>query len=284
MAKSRKQKNGKRNATRNANANANIVRKNYEEMKKMAHNKVFWGDAMLADNAKRPPRSRSLKAVSRGPAEQFEMNAVENWNIPNLTMRKGIWENFPVVMEELPDEDDGKKRFAVIWHRKNLAEWREKRAASYAEWAEYEAITKARLLHALRSHSRIYTIEPPRAPEQIVVLNVGHRAASPSRAAPAHAHAKRAASPPRAGVPVLAKLMDIKAHFPNVIWNKVDNGAPGETTYAIIIKGDYARRVPAAELVSFKNALENALSASRFWFTLPPAAANEFKRIQMRHD
>ena len=250
----------------------------------MAEGKVNWGNLMMDENAKKPAKKTpSPKGID------VNTEILENWVMPNLTKRKGVWENFPVVMKELPEEGDGILRFAVEWHNKNVEEWKGSRSASYDEWMEYKAWAEFRLLHALRHHSHIYKIEPPRAPNQIIVLNAGERPANApaSAAAPMRRAPSPRRSPPAAaatGVPILRKLMDIKENFPNVIWNKVTDGAPGETTYAIVIKGDYARRAPAAQLATFKAQLEAALSASRFWYTLPPAAAGEFKRIQMKHD
>lgn len=225
-------------------------------LKGMANGKLLWGDMLRDDKA-----LEAAAAPSPAAASVDEM--LEGWSIPDLTTHRGIWEHFPVSLVALGRPVGGKQRYAVCWHKAHLKEWREKRAASWDEYMEYQTFAEYRLLHALRAHG--YTIEPPRADDQILVLVVSADAAS--------------ASP----VPPLVRLTDIRTHFPMAIWNRVE-GAPGETTYAIAIRGDYRRRVDGRELARTEAQLRRALAASRFWTVLPAANRDEFVRIQMRHD
>lgn len=256
----RKRKSSATSKTRKSAASSPGVLETDALLKGMANGKLLWGDMLRDDKALEAAAAAPVAATSASPVVD-EM--LEGWSIPDLTTHRGIWEHFPVSLVALGRPVAGKQRYAVVWHKAHLKEWREKRAASWDEYMEYQAFAEYRLLHALRAHG--YAIEAPRADDQILVLVVPADATS--------------ASP----VPPLVRLTDIRAHFPMVIWNRVE-GAPGETTYAIAIRGDYRRRVDGRELARTEAQLRRALAASRFWTVLPAANRDEFVRIQMRHD
>ena len=273
---------------------SNSTRKNSSSRKKslsnLLHDPMFaamergnlkWGN-ILASPKGSPKASRNTRKNSHRSSESATPNELENWTMPNLTLRKGIWENFPVTLVPLDDNNDGTERYAVEWHKKNLREWRESRSASYDEWMEYQAFAEFRLIHALRAHSHKYTIEPPRNKDQILVLAMVHSGPREAAAGPGSvAPRATAAAGPR--VPVLRKLNDIKEHFP-VVWHPV-TGAPGKSTYAIELFGKKIREMSTAVghdvTREIKENLLRALRASHAWTVLPAGAPGEVCRLQI---
>ena len=100
-------------------------------------------------------------------------DALEGFEVPDLTLRKGIWTNFPVVLKQLHD-GDGTDRYSVEWHYDNLWASFETNApgdVDFGEWKEYMTI---RLFHSLNVYSRKYIVEEPRTDEQICVIAMVH--------------------------------------------------------------------------------------------------------------
>ena len=151
----------------------------------------------------------SLEAQTVSPTEE---EIFEGWTMPNLKLRKNIWENFPVSLIPLND-NDGTDRYAVVWHQKNLEEWRQERSMSWDEHQDYEGYSYVRLIHALRSHSHKYCIEPARTESQLCVLAMVHQSEESA-----------VATAPVTTAPVVAVVrpLDILRQFP-VTWDR--NGA-----------------------------------------------------------
>ena len=138
-----------------------------------------WGDIMC--------QKSSLRLVSEDICEEKlreedadsarsatpEKDALEDWTPPNLRLRKHIWENFPVSLVKLHDTD-GTDRYAVMWQKRNLQEWKDVRATSYAEWLDYQDFCEIRLLHALNLQTRYYAVEPARNENEICVIAMVH--------------------------------------------------------------------------------------------------------------
>ena len=236
----------------------------------MERGNLKWGNLLMSASASRSSSRASSRASSIN-------SAFENFSTPDLHLKKFIWENFPVVLEEITTRN-GSEKYAVKWHRKNLEEWRSSRTTSWDEAMEYELYSQLRLLHSLRKHPHLYKLLPPRNTGEIVIIEmvgVVKRAESPKRVAP------RMAAPP---VPVLRKLNDITTFFPGVVvWKKVE-GRKGESTYALTIRGDFMKRVDDKTMRIVLRDLEAALRASRFWSVLAPGDRSEFMRLEMRHD
>ncbi len=247
----------------------------------MERGDLKWGD-LLMDVPVRP----TSKSPSPKPSPKeytIEDDALEDYIVPDLTLRRGIWENFPVVLEEIAPVG-GHKAYAVKWHRANLKDWKQSRSASWDEFMEYEAFAEFRLLHSLRSHAHKYRVEKPKDDTEIVRLVALHEPANAAgAAAPPRAAAAAAAVPAYRGPELGPKLADINKVFPGMaVWNKVD-GRRGESTWAIEIRGDFQRRLKPAELAQAKRDLDAALRASRFWTVLRPEGDREFVRLEMRH-
>lgn len=230
----------------------------------MQRGNIRWGDLLVDENATRPPPS---PVKPKSPT--MENIALKNWSMPNLTMRKGIWEHFPVTLVPL-DDRDGTERYAIEWHRKHLKDWASAHSASVAKQMEYQAYTEFRLLHALEAHPHKYVVELPRTKDQIAVI------------AMVHAGPKVAPSSAKVGAPVLRKLNDIKEHFP-VVWHAVP-GKHGKSTYALEIFGKKVREMSMAVgrnvSTEVTEQLMSALRASNAWHVLP-SEGKELCRLEM---
>lgn len=234
-------------------------------MKALADGKVQWGDIMLNLEEGLPPRSkkstptrkRKSSPGMRAISPNAERNALEGFQIPDLRLRKGIYENFPVVVNEL-----GGGLYEIKTHTKHMEEWRKERSMSWEEYQEYELWFELRLLHSLRKHADRYELLPPTNKDQIVRIRM-------------------IAEEPVFKGPKLMRLNDIKTHFP-VVWHKVE-GRAGETTYAIELRGDFMRKASKAEVGNVMGGLLEALRASRAW-TVLPAKGDGVCRIEMKHE
>ena len=270
-------------------------------MEKMEAGKIAWGNLMNTRKAKR--RSPSPPAVWN-----IEAEALEDYKVPDLRLRKAIWETFPVDLKAI-ESRDGTERYAIVWNQKKLKEWRETRAESRDEYMDYFDYQAARLLYALKHHSSIYRLEPARSAAEFAVIAMVHRSPkggagrsrspprraaaatvnggagrSHSRSPPRRAAAGRSRSPPRrAALPVLRRLTDIRDTFPDVVvWKSVE-GRRGESTYALTVMGKFLRSVRREIADRVLDDLMEALRASPSWTVLRPVG-DEFVRLEMRHD
>lgn len=241
--------------------------KNDPILRALNDDKVLWGDLMLdleegpvAVPYKRQTRKSKSKSPSPKALSYHSSNMLKGFKTPDLRLRKGIYENFPVVVNDLGDGV-----YEIKWHKKNLEDWRKERAMSWDEFQEYELFCEYRLVHSLRKHADRYELMPTTNKDQIVRFKM--------------IMAEAAFRGPK-----LMRLNDIKTHFP-VVWHKVD-GRAGETTYAIEVRGDFMRKASKAEAAAMREALLEALRASRAWAVL--AAKTEdgaaVCRIEMKHE
>jgi hypothetical protein len=232
------------------------------------------------------------------------------WSVPDLRMRKAIWENFPVVLTPL-ESGNGTERYAISWHKKHLEDWREDmdRALSSNEHQDYDIFSEYKLLYALAMHSRQYRIEVPKNDDQIAILAMRHsgtrrnnRAANNRTVNNRANNRKNNRTMNRANnrknnrarnnktmknmrnVPVLRKLVDIKDYFP-VTWSEVP-GKAGTKTYALQLHNKKLMDMSAAAgrniRAELSQKLMGALRASTFWNVLPGGTAGEFARLEMR--
>jgi hypothetical protein len=103
--------------------------------------------------------ARNLVEPDYEPMTQQE-EALDGWTVPDLSERRAIWRNFPVIVKahELGCAD-GKDRYDVVWHHDNYDAWRSERSETYDEWMDYEGWVRWRMEHAFAQYSHIYTIE-----------------------------------------------------------------------------------------------------------------------------
>jgi hypothetical protein len=263
-----------------------------EFMAAMNSGAIAWGDLCL-EMPSQPTRRSATQA------KQLEFG----WDleIPELKLRKDIWENFPVTVEPLGAGADGAERHAIRVHRKNWSEWRQTKAADYDDWLNWDENTEFRLEKALES-SRSWTVEQsadrsvfavirmnfvPRttaveepaaaaAPAVDGWTHVPVRSAAPA-AAPA-APASRAAAEPR-----LNRINDITALFPTC-WNNETRPRSSARAGDIISISIHNTKLRDAGLdrATVERNLMAGLRASTAWLVKPAAAGSrEFCRLEM---
>lgn len=236
---------------------------------------VPWGNIVNMNKTRR--LRKSSPAVWNINAE-----ALEDYIVPDLRLRKAIWETFPVDLKPIVTRD-GTDRYAIVWNQKKLKEWRETRAETHDEYMDYADYQAARLLYALKQHSRIYRLEPARSAEEIAIIAMVH--GEPVRgsgsAAASRRDKSRSRSPKRA--PRLMRLTDIRDVFPDVVvWKSVE-GRRGESTYALTVMNKFLKAVPPRDADRVLGNLMAALRASSAWHVIRPIG-DEFARLEMRHD
>lgn len=236
-----------------------------------------WGNIVNMNTTR---RRRSPKAAA---VWNINTEALEDYVVPDLRLRKAIWETFPVDLKPIVSHD-GTERYAIVWNQKKLKEWRETRAQTLDEYMDYADYQAARLLYALKQHPRIYRLEPGRSAEEFAVIAMVHGepvgGGGGSAAAPRR-NKSRSRSPKRA--PRLMRLTDIRDAFPDVVvWKSVE-GRRGESTYALTVMNKFLRAVPPKEADRILGDLMSALRASPAWYVLRPVG-DEFARLEMRHD
>ena len=186
----------------------------------------------------------------------------DEYELPEMNLRKDIWENFPVVVSAA----DSEGRHAICWHRDNLREWRQSKPHSYSEWIDYEVIQKYRLMVAL-STSLHWTVEDPDSSEQICIIRMKFNA----RATEDNTSITKS----RDNWPVLLCLNDIKAHFP-VVWHDESSNI-----YSIEIH-DKKLKAMKGDPALVRDQLMNALTASTAWHVMPAEKDTQFCRIRLR--
>ena len=143
--------------------------------------------AMLKGNAKwgnivevnKPNKTRNNKPNNSRPSPKNNtrknskdvVEILDGFKVPDLKLRKGIWENFPVALVAL-DDGNGVDRYGVAWHNKNLREWKDTKSNSAKEKANYQHWCEVRLLHSVRQYPKQYKILPARNPSQLFVLEM----------------------------------------------------------------------------------------------------------------
>lgn len=104
---------------------------------------------------------------------------LDNWEVPDLTRRSDIADNFPVVLEPLEPTADGRERFRVMYDEDRLEEWANTRAESNDENAEYAEWVQTRLVFALKQYSYKYRVESVGGPgaDHVVIFAMAHQSA-----------------------------------------------------------------------------------------------------------
>ena len=82
-------------------------------------------------------------------------------SLPSLHLRKDIWTHFPVCLVKMP-YSDGRDRYAIQWHQKNMTEWSQ-------GIPQYPMITQCRLMHALKKSVK-WDVEPPKTSTDLCVI------------------------------------------------------------------------------------------------------------------
>ena len=288
----------------------------------ITHGLISWGDISWAQDIMAPtPRtlppmsvtpSRSLSEQDRDAEYEailtWEEDILENWSVPDITLRKGIWENFPVSLVPIVD-GDGTDRYAVVWHRKNLEEWARLRAETFDEYQEYDGWCEWRLRFSLNHYSHKYAIEEPRDSSMIMVIAMVHpkvssdsesdisvssasstaseeetASASEEETASADANAWLTVKPAKfADLPKLTRLNDIKNNFP-VVWHETQ-GKCGKKLYVVELFGKKIKELSLAagydKTEDISGRLIASLKASKAWRVSRAESPREFCRLEL---
>jgi hypothetical protein len=249
---------------------------------------ISWGDLCL----EMPPTKTRRPQAQAEQAKQLEFG----WDleIPQLKLRKDIWENFPVTVEALGTGADGAERHAIRVHRKNWSEWRQTHAVDYDDWLNWDANTEFRLMKSLES-CRSWTVEEStdRNTFAVIRMNFVPKTEEPVAAAPApaadgwtHVPVRAAAAPapaPRSAAPLLNRINDITTLFPTC-WNNETcprSSARAGNIISISIHNTKLRDAGLDRTTVERN-LMAGLRASSAWRVLPAAAGSrEFCRLEM---
>ena len=102
-----------------------------------------------------------------------------NYEVPDLTLRSDITDNFPVVLAPLEPTADGRERFRVLYDEERLEEWASTRAESNDENAEYAEWVQTRLVFALNQYSYKYKVESVGglAADHVLIFAMAHPSA-----------------------------------------------------------------------------------------------------------
>jgi hypothetical protein len=136
-----------------------------------------WGNIVETNKRTKTRNNKPTESRSPSPKNNTRKNSKEvteildGFKVPDLKLRKGIWENFPVALVPLNDTN-GVDRYGVAWHNKNLREWKDTKSKSAKEKDNYQHWCEVRLLHSVRQYPKQYKILPARNPSQLFVLEM----------------------------------------------------------------------------------------------------------------
>jgi hypothetical protein len=233
-------------------------------MAAMDRHEISWYELSEMWLAANPPEPKEEVVFITG-VDYSDAEVLSGWVMPNINLRKAIWENFPVSL--LPVEStDGTDRYSVVWHRKNFEEWRNTKPESYDEHQDYDIFCERRLELTLKAHAHKYTIEPARHRGEICVIAMVHSEASesvrPER--PAASVASKPATESAAAAGPRVTLNNINTLFP------VNYKREGQR-----VDFEWHNKKLAATGVSKAVMLNNfleALNSSNSWTFAPPKA------------
>jgi len=174
-----------------------------------------WGDIMLEYEEAHPNWAADAAAATADSDDDiiFEFATLEeailaDYEVPDLRLRKGIWENFPVDVTPIRSTD-GTDRYRISWNAAKLEEWSNTKPLSFDEHDEYEEWCRVRLLYSLERHSHKYTLEPATDDATICVIAMVHN--TPDHSLPALT---------RRGLDVLKAFNERRGHL--VSWDRAD--------------------------------------------------------------
>ena len=248
-----------------------------------------WGDIAM-DSVSTTPVVSSMPTPTTTPRPLLDQEVTtrtyitpENedefygYEIPDLVLRKDIWENFPVTLIPLGKDATGAERHSVQWHIKNLVAGRDE-----TDFQEYVERTERRLLKALNASAKWDVLDseteewftPSKNLQEIrkeicilrMVFLLSEETASAASAASVVSESVTIIAEPSEGPkPALKKLNDIKFYFP-VVWHP-QPAEGGHPIYSLEIHGKQAKD-RGLEMGALKADLLAALRQSTAWRVL----------------
>ena len=216
-----------------------------------------------------------------------------DWECPELSLRKDIWEHFPVTLIPLGKDVSGAERHSVQWHRVKLAQSRES-----SDFDEDIAMIQRRLLKALEAspkwdvlpaEQRGYVTIVPETPQtgeitaqrEICILRMNFVPEAPTVPVADADDWQQVGAPAPAPGPALElrRLNDLRDI--HCVWKAID----GTKTFSVQI---HEKNTRAAGLDVAKHsanvlaAIKHAATQPRApWRTLPKTQEKELCRIEI---
>jgi hypothetical protein len=248
-------------------------------MQMLSREDLAWGDLMILN-----------PTTYKSGAKPLEEDA--HWTMPVMNLRKHIWENFPVVVKQIPSTKG--EIYAIQWHMKNFEEARNSCEHGW-QYMDFEEDTYRHLMKALHS-SRNWTVQEAHGPEDLCTIVMQGEEEKPlkpfvlpskevndtdSVCTDASQESEGWCEVAKKGptVPVLRRLNDIKEHFP-VVWSEV--AGCSSKTYAVELFGRKIKE-QGLNVNKVKADLIAALKASKSWTVLPATSDRQACQIRMNH-
>jgi len=194
--------------------------------------------------------------------------------VPSFTLRKHIWETFPVDVLTLSNN-----AYAIVWRRKEIVKTRS--TLSPESWKTFEENLESLLLKALKASSA-WTVEPAQHESHVCVIRMKNTTL-PQDTMEKEAEKELETGPEKTVIPLLTRLNDIKVFFP-VVWHPIPKSR--EKTYSIEFHHSKLNTLissisdTAGIEEKAKNLLLTALKASTAW-NVSDGINNELCRITM---
>lgn len=156
-----------------------------------------WGDLMweydelhpeeVEASAKASVERMAKEADARAAVEAAEQARYTNMSVdefvldgfvvPDLRLRKGIWENFCVNLVALPKGADGVERYSIVWDEERCNRSRSDEdlkargiAPTWDDHTDFESWEEIRLFHALDQYKHKYRVEMGRHAGEVCVI------------------------------------------------------------------------------------------------------------------
>jgi len=106
-----------------------------------------------------------------------EEYVLDGFVVPDLRLRRGIWENFCVNLIALPKGADGAERYSIVWDEERCNRCRSDEdlkargiAPTWDDHTDFESWEEIRLFHALDQYKHKYKVEMARHAGEVCVL------------------------------------------------------------------------------------------------------------------
>jgi hypothetical protein len=102
-----------------------------------------------------------------------EQEALYKYVVPDLSLRKAIWETFPVNVQPIRERfEDGAERYSIVWNEERAEYLKNYPIADMCmdHYEDFDTWQTIRLFHALEAHTRKYRVEPARHEGEMCVI------------------------------------------------------------------------------------------------------------------
>jgi len=99
--------------------------------------------------------------------------ALYKYDVPDLSLRKTIWETFPVNVYPIRERfADGADRYTIVWNEEQAEHFKNFPIADMCQdhYEDFDTWQSIRLFHALAAHPHKYRVEPARHEGEMCVI------------------------------------------------------------------------------------------------------------------